>query len=905
MPRVRSRLLACLTLLTAILFHPNLLHTQISTLRVSTPSPTVASLGTFGDIPISLYTGMPDVSIPLLSVKGRTLQVPISLRYQGAIKVEDIGGWVGIGWALEAGGVITRTVRGLPDDDYDGYLYTGHVLYTGTNWTSPPAALLDNIRDGFVDPEPDQYFFSLLGRSGQFFHGRDSLGVITRAVPFQDLQITPTVQGRGSPITAWTITTEDGTRYTFAAQEIHTDRTSGSLAPPNKQTLTYTVSWHLTEIRTPGDDVVTLNYTPYTVDHAQGKSEQRLDFVQSTAGQCSPSVSSSFNRYTATVQRLTSIVAAGATATFVPGDVLRQDALSPLGAAQEPRLDKIVLASPAGGTLKQIVFQHTYTVGGRLTLQGLQEQDRNGVSLPPYSFTYNSSFLPPIQSNDQDHWGYYNGAGNSTLIPLYEKDGVVLAGANREIVPSKAQAGILERITYPTGGMTEFMWEANDYGSVAGNVPVGVQKSSTSIPPSIGEETTFTVPGPNSAVVSVAYSRGPSGCEELYFSCPYSTLTGPGVNWTFTGDGSSTATLAPGTYTLRTLRNTLGEAPPDPWAQIAVEWQDSVVVKKKLGGGFRVAAIRDMDGAGHTKTTSYRYTLHADTTTSSGVISVEPVYAYWFIGPFCTYLARGSASRMPLGDGAGAIGYREVSVLHGASDEAGVTVHRFRSALEEPDPAPSGDWPFGRRNSLEWKRGQEFEVVEYNATGDLVRQQRKTYAFRDETSTQPANVSVLRGLSVNFFNDGNTVQDEPANARSLFQVTAGWMYQDGDSTWSYGTAGSGEVIATRKFVYGNPVHAQLTEQVESQSDGSERITRLRYAPDYPAGSGTPEADALAAMAGAAHMHSQVIEKVIIARVQNTETVVRAELTTYKAYQPGQYLPYKRFVLDNPQPVAVP
>ncbi len=93
---------------------------SIGSLRIGVPSPTAASLGKFGDIPVNLYTGTPNIEIPLYTVHGRTLQLPITLRYHASgIKVEEIAGWVGLGWALDAGGVITRTVKGLPDDIQD------------------------------------------------------------------------------------------------------------------------------------------------------------------------------------------------------------------------------------------------------------------------------------------------------------------------------------------------------------------------------------------------------------------------------------------------------------------------------------------------------------------------------------------------------------------------------------------------------------------------------------------------------------------------------------------------------------------------------------------------------------------------------------------------------------------
>jgi hypothetical protein len=144
--------------------------------------------------------------------------------HAGGIRVEEVGGWTGIGWALEAGGTITRTVRGLPDEHAAGYFNTGHTFYSGTNWTNPSAALLGQIENETLDSEPDQFFFSFAGRSGSFVMGpTTSVSTVKdfRTTPFQKLRIVPTI-GTGV-ISAWSIQTEDGTRYTFSAIETNTD----------------------------------------------------------------------------------------------------------------------------------------------------------------------------------------------------------------------------------------------------------------------------------------------------------------------------------------------------------------------------------------------------------------------------------------------------------------------------------------------------------------------------------------------------------------------------------------------------------------------------------------------------------------------------------------------------------
>ncbi|MEO1653820.1 MAG: hypothetical protein AAFU64_09760, partial [Bacteroidota bacterium] len=87
-------------------------------LPVTPPSPQAASLGKYVETPVDLSTGQPSISIPLCALEGKEINVPVSLSYRsgGGIKVEDISSWVGLGFDLNAGGVITRTVYGNPDE---------------------------------------------------------------------------------------------------------------------------------------------------------------------------------------------------------------------------------------------------------------------------------------------------------------------------------------------------------------------------------------------------------------------------------------------------------------------------------------------------------------------------------------------------------------------------------------------------------------------------------------------------------------------------------------------------------------------------------------------------------------------------------------------------------------------
>ena len=61
------------------------------------PSANAASLGKYGDIPVSFHTGVPNVGIPIYTMQDGPLSMPISLNYHaGGLKVGEPCSWVGL-----------------------------------------------------------------------------------------------------------------------------------------------------------------------------------------------------------------------------------------------------------------------------------------------------------------------------------------------------------------------------------------------------------------------------------------------------------------------------------------------------------------------------------------------------------------------------------------------------------------------------------------------------------------------------------------------------------------------------------------------------------------------------------------------------------------------------------------
>ena len=81
------------------------------------PSPEVAALAKYVDIPMSYTSGTPQIGIPMFSARSGIIEVPIALSYNASgIRVEEAATWVGLGWNLSTGPTLSRIIRGLPDD---------------------------------------------------------------------------------------------------------------------------------------------------------------------------------------------------------------------------------------------------------------------------------------------------------------------------------------------------------------------------------------------------------------------------------------------------------------------------------------------------------------------------------------------------------------------------------------------------------------------------------------------------------------------------------------------------------------------------------------------------------------------------------------------------------------------
>ena len=71
----------------------------------------------YGTIGTSLYTGTVNYSIPVYTYKDQDFEIPLTLVYAtNGLKANHSSGLLGHGWSLSCMGLISRKVKGIPDE---------------------------------------------------------------------------------------------------------------------------------------------------------------------------------------------------------------------------------------------------------------------------------------------------------------------------------------------------------------------------------------------------------------------------------------------------------------------------------------------------------------------------------------------------------------------------------------------------------------------------------------------------------------------------------------------------------------------------------------------------------------------------------------------------------------------
>lgn len=499
--------------------------THIEEQTVIPSSPQAASLFKYVETPVSYFTGLPNINIPLHEISEGGISVAISLSYHaGGIKVTEEGSWVGLGWNLNAGGAITRVVKGMADECVANNTYYVYPDPHGNEYNE----LAKNInlercyyfdKDGenldmetFLfgnknnfDSEPDLYMYNFGGYSGKFFRSQGKYYDISHNNIEFNIENSLEISALAP----------DGLKYYFYVTEM--SKTAPASSACNSLPIPHT--YFLSRIESPynTNDGVDFSYINFK-NLLDSNPEWRQDFSSELTADNEhyvpqmPQLSEQYVRtadpsggngqhrnYTFGYTDLQYLERIDFKNGYVKFNVSPREDLFGF------KMDYIGIYRKGETTpIKEYHFNYGYFEGDNraggdyMTLRSTNSSGNYWVDYPEeyrkkrlkllsvteksgslegrkHSFAYDETIsLPYKTSFSQDYWGYNNGenAGIKTMIPdfrryLYQMELPMelrhWTGANREPNEDYMKAGLLKKITYPTRGWTEFDFEINEF----------------------------------------------------------------------------------------------------------------------------------------------------------------------------------------------------------------------------------------------------------------------------------------------------------------------------------------------------------------------------------------------------------------------------------------------------------
>lgn len=756
-----------------------------------------------------------------------------------------------------------------------------------TNWLNTITTCdKKDIGEGRMDMAPDVYFLNFSGNSAKMFFDKNGAVFFS---PFKAWKVL------GNLSSGFTIIIEDGTRYEFST--IENSSTSSETYPGDGggSINAGKSAWFLTRIVSANlRDSISFNYSPVSYTYEDGIPSYTIYdlFEEQDAGPCPGGAQMDTHResYTLNYQTLStyvlnSIVYNGGKIQFtITAD--RQD----VNSGNKYRISgmDIYSAVNTGFTLyKSIVFNQNYTnstatdpLKKRLLLSSFYET--GGTDTLKYIFSYiDPEALPSKKSFSQDHWGYYNGKNNSTMVPAYDDNaGNVIAGADRGPDSVYMQKGLLKTITYPTGGTVTFDYEPHRYSYYNANYEYTLQHIDSSVvntsvsantlllgstPAKAADTTEFIMPNSPGQKPTITYFvKGQITGDALADVYIYDE------NWNLkvsAGDSHNQTLTLPlvfdkgKKYYLVASREKATEQ-----ARISVAYKKyepylASTVYSKMAGGNRIKRVTLYDGINHSNDVVKRYRYMLNDSISSGVLLDYPKYEdVTYTAYYCNvstseggsplsykngdlpYFTRYSASLNSLGRTQGSpVGYSKVSILNGENGENG-REDFFYSITGLYDEGGNG-YPYAPKTSKEDLRGLLLGHKVYNAAGNILQATTNEYDFNN-TAGAP-NYKWIWAAKIGIRkSDAYPSTPCPENSHWSFMSTMYKIYQfwpvltsKTDTTYDV----NGNAVYSKTTYQYDTTNLQLINETSTNSDLSVLSKTYKYANSF---SGTAVYDSM-------------------------------------------------------------
>jgi hypothetical protein len=810
--------------------------------EASAPSATASAYNRENQIPVNHYTGLPQIAVPLHSYEFNGLSHSASLSYfAGGVKVSEPAGNNGIGWSLSAGGAITRTVQGLPDDmpaggwlyshnireytPYISYFYDPHTGETNeyTNYEHHYPQYYEDSKDA----QMDIFQVNAGNLSAKFYLGKD--GNI-RVAPMQNIKITMThnfnMGIQGSTIESFTVTDEQGIRYIFNEREVSTlfnSSTGNNNSNSGLYGKAHITGWYLSSVISSfNEDTIRFVYQNTSVGRT-------LQFPPSHMHPLWGNFTASENRPSGSIlvegKRLREVRFPDKSWLDMHYDTQTRCDMNGENALLEVRVRDTVIRS---GYKMDYVYATSrgYTAYNticndvnrdhRLMLRTITPFSRQ-TNMPAYQFEYEDGYkLPSLNSPAQDHWGLFNNQNaNTWLVPAFNNGGLSLAGANRNTDTMAARAYSLRSIRFPTGAVTTLEMEANDYFTVRkqeDNRQLNANGYAFETAPFYkltNELTRFYIQlhstGGNPEEWGINdFCEMDVTIEGLYQGNWITGTTVPDGN-VIRVTASSAANMPtldlnfpPGTSEIRFMGQVIdiNNCLNSGFFEIKVIWNNEFTETDPnayRAGGLRVKRILDFDGLSPAPASirEYRYRME-NGSGSSGFVKSQPRYDYQM-----RFTANGSTTGnflvrngMPVNfqhyTQGSPVGYSRVEEIFGTPERnLGRTVHEFSTYADFQLTPHVLEHPYVPEQVEEWLLGLPKSVKNYDAAGRL--KDEELFTWQKHAYTYPTNDSAFRSLRLGVAHEmqWNSTVTNRVYVEKYYRPVTGWVAQTVSKEISY------------------------------------------------------------------------------------------------------------------------
>lgn len=837
--------------------------------KIMPRTPDVSALEKYGTYPVGYQTGTVNISVPFFNVPiGHNMSLPVGITYHSSgIKVAEQPSRVGLGWALQAGGCISREVRGLKDETPISGHYNfinAHIGHKFQREVYPDthAALLDSIDRGIVDSEPDLFHVSLPTCNFSFFYGSDGN---FHCIPFSNVRISQTALANNQGLGNWVIIDEQGIRYYFGQY----DGQSAIEYSAHSQNRIVT-AWKLMSIVSPEGKLLaefsygSCDYFKSNSYHCHRFSDTQVSEIcgewngsEELFGQSDYTSSYSFDGYD-----LTSICIPGCGCVTFHSRTPRLEGTSVI--------DKIVFSDSISG--RTYGYSLSYDNTKRCFLNSIDKFDSDNHVELFRQFSYFPGF--PIGTDDrgQDYWGYYNGAQNAYLYPISSYFDHRNAIPHSDRYPNEhAFCGSLKDIIYPTGGKTTFTYSNNDifvpnYRDTIYSIQAATQSINANTRSYEGDDFTQAIEEMvsfdiefevYSAIETISFqlvdAEGYAVCDYTDVSLiPLSTRVGTSRKYTY----HTTMVLRPGTYHWIVSHESkmVGTAPFCPTTiqtqYYAIVANTRETVDTKRVGGIRIQQVSNYDSDGSLiERRDYSY-IKANGE-SSGHGGPEPFFVRRYIEQY-----------LPIGESAGAsindhlfVGVEEVgeenlcrysgsAVLYSDVTEEvtadGTTLrttyhygnrsYGYPSVRSNTFHNEASPFPFDENN---YQEGILLSKTVYEQTDNGFQRRLKEEYLHSIQENSP-QVFVQTGLALQNMVGGH--QDSRMSPWDYYycgtyQLTSAKVLSTGTTTTEY--VGQDSIVVNSRSFYGNPDYTLPTRTETYVTPTEKTTTDYSYCFDAP------------------------------------------------------------------------